>query len=64
MTGQVKVSVQKAKSEADLVQAISARHEGLHVVIVEVPTRNENALELSELYQRVAKAVRIGINLA
>ncbi len=58
------VSVQKAKSEADLVQAISARHEGLHVVIVEVPTRNENALELSELYQRVAKAVRIGINLA
>jgi hypothetical protein len=33
-------------------------------VIVEVPDREQNAAQLKKLYQSVASAVRIGINLA
>jgi 2-succinyl-5-enolpyruvyl-6-hydroxy-3-cyclohexene-1-carboxylate synthase len=57
-------SVQKAKSEADLMQVIAHHSEGLHFVIVEVPSRSANAITLKDLYQRVARAVRIGINFA
>jgi len=56
--------VMRVKSNADLVQVIASQPEGLNFVIVEVPTRAENAAHLKEIYQRVASAVRIGINLA
>ena len=58
------VDVQRVKSESDLQQIIAAQAEGLHCVVVEVPRREENAAQLKSLYQRVASAVRIGINLA
>ena len=58
------VDVQRVKSESDLQQIIAAQAEGLHCVVVEVPSREENAAQLKSLYQRVASAVRIGINLA
>ena len=58
------IPVQKAKSESDLIQIIAAQPRGLHFVLVEVPSRQENAAALKEIYQRVASAVRIGINLA
>ena len=54
----------RVKSNADLVQVIASQPEGLNFVIVELPTRADNAARLKEIYQRVASAVRIGINLA
>lgn len=56
--------VQKVKSETDLIQVIASQPEGLHFVLVEVPSRSENAKKLKEIYQSVASAVRMGINLA
>lgn len=56
--------VQRVKSESDLIQIIASQPEGLHFVVVEVPSRSENAQELKKIYQSVASAVRIGINLA
>ena len=56
--------VQRVKSESDIIQVIASQPEGLHFVVVEVPSRNDNAEELKKVYQRVASAVRIGINLA
>lgn len=58
------VKTLKVKSEADLVKVIAERGEGLSFVVVEVPTREQNASHIKELTQRVASAVRIGINLA
>ncbi len=55
-------SVEKVKSASDLNRAFG--HSGLHFVIVEVPTRETNAITLKELHQRVISAVRIGSNLA
>jgi len=52
------------KSESDLVHSIARMPEGLHFVVVKVPGREENAAALKEIYQSVASAVRIGINLA
>ncbi len=58
------LQVQSVKSELELASVFANRSEGLHFVIVEVPSREENAATLRELYQSVASAVRIGINLA
>ena len=58
------VPVQRVKSESDFTHLIAQRAEGLQFVVVEVPARDENAAALKEIYQSVAKAVRIGINLA
>ena len=58
------VPVQRVKSESDITHLIAQRAEGLQFVVVEVPAREENAAALKEIYQSVAKAVRIGINLA
>lgn len=55
-------SVEKIKSVSDLERTIN--RSGLHFVIVEVPTREENAAALKAIHQRVASAVRIGSNLA
>jgi len=56
--------VTRVKSNSDLVHAIAAQPEGLNFVIVELPSREQNAAHLKEIYQSVASAVRIGINLA
>ncbi len=58
------VPVVRVKSESDLGHIIASQEDGLHCVVVEVPSREENAAELKKLYQSVASAVRIGINLA
>lgn len=55
-------SVEKVKSESDLARSL--HKSGLHFVVVEVPTREENAQTLKELHQRVASAVRMGSNFA
>ena len=55
-------SVEKVKTGSDLARTFN--HPGLHFVIVEVPSREENAKNLKDLHQRVISAVRIGSNLA
>ena len=59
-----KLPVLRVKSASDIEQIIAHQSEGLNFVIVEVPDRDQNASELKKLYQSVASAVRIGINLA
>jgi 2-succinyl-5-enolpyruvyl-6-hydroxy-3-cyclohexene-1-carboxylate synthase len=56
------LSVVKIKSVGDIHSNLG--HPGLHFVVVEVPNRESNAKALKVLYQSVASAVRIGINLA
>jgi 2-succinyl-5-enolpyruvyl-6-hydroxy-3-cyclohexene-1-carboxylate synthase len=56
------LSVAKIKSVSDIHSNL--RHPSLHFVVVEVPSRESNAKALKVLYQSVASAVRIGINLA
>jgi 2-succinyl-5-enolpyruvyl-6-hydroxy-3-cyclohexene-1-carboxylate synthase len=58
------ISVVRVKSASDIEANIAHESEGLHCVIVEVPDRESNAAALKEIYQSVASAVRIGINLA
>jgi 2-succinyl-5-enolpyruvyl-6-hydroxy-3-cyclohexene-1-carboxylate synthase len=58
------IPVTRVKSESDISMIIAGQEEGLRCVIVEVPDRESNAAELKKLYQSVASAVRIGINLA
>lgn len=58
------ISVERVKNQSEITDAIAAKRTGLHCVVVEVPTRESNAKLLAQLYQRVAKAVRIGANLA
>jgi 2-succinyl-5-enolpyruvyl-6-hydroxy-3-cyclohexene-1-carboxylate synthase len=54
--------VEKVKTASDLARMFN--HPGLHFVIIEVPSREENAKNLKDLHQRVVSAVRIGSNLA
>jgi len=58
------LKVQRVISERELASVIASPSEGLHCVVIEVPSREANAVLLRELYQSVASAVRIGINLA
>jgi len=58
------IPVTRVKSESDISMIIAGQEEGLRCVIVEVPDRESNATEFKKLYQSVASAVRIGINLA
>ena len=58
------VSSSRVSNLDELNQLISKPITGLSVVIVSVPSRSENAKNLKEIFQRVSKAVRIGINLA
>ena len=56
------VEVSRVKSSSDILLQINRT--GLRIVIIEVPSREENAAFLKELHQSAAKAARIGINLA
>lgn len=55
-------SVEKVKTLVDLSRALN--HPGLHFVVIEVPTRDENAESLKKLHHSVVSAVRMGSNLA
>jgi 2-succinyl-5-enolpyruvyl-6-hydroxy-3-cyclohexene-1-carboxylate synthase len=54
----------KASNLDQLNKLILEPIKGFNVVVVSVPSREENASNLKELIQRVSRAVRIGINLA
>ena len=56
--------VNKVKNDSDLNLAIAHNATGLNFVIVEVPSRENMAANLSATYSRVSSAVRIGLNLA
>jgi 2-succinyl-5-enolpyruvyl-6-hydroxy-3-cyclohexene-1-carboxylate synthase len=56
--------VVKVKSESDLQRAITHQSSGLSFVVVEVPSREENAAKLREISQSLINALRIGNNLA
>lgn len=58
------VSVSKVTNLLELESAVSKELKGLDVVVVSVPSREENAKKLKEITQRVSSAVRMGINLA
>ncbi len=58
------LSVQKVKSESDLLHSINHEMHGLNFVVVEVPPRTLNAERLKEVTQSLVNAVRIGSNLA
>jgi 2-succinyl-5-enolpyruvyl-6-hydroxy-3-cyclohexene-1-carboxylate synthase len=58
------VKVSKVKSISDINYAVSQNETGLHIVIVEVPTRESMAKNLIDSYARISSAVRIGLNLA
>jgi 2-succinyl-5-enolpyruvyl-6-hydroxy-3-cyclohexene-1-carboxylate synthase len=58
------ISVSKVKSISDINYTFSQNKAGLHFVIVEVPTRQSMAKNLTETYARISSAVRIGLNLA
>jgi len=58
------ISNEVVKSESDLKRVVAHDRKGLHIVIVEVPTRENNAENLKKVYARVSSAVRIGLNLA
>jgi 2-succinyl-5-enolpyruvyl-6-hydroxy-3-cyclohexene-1-carboxylate synthase len=52
------------KSESDLKRAITHPVNGFKVFIVEVPSREDMAKNLKDIYARASNAVRIGFNLA
>lgn len=56
------LNVVRAKNESDIQREIL--QSGLHFVVVEVPSRSENAKHLQKLHQMAANAARIGANLA
>ena len=58
------VAVTKVSNLVELQAVISKPVAGFDVVIVQTPSRAENADRLKELTHMVSKAVRIGINLA
>jgi len=58
------IKVEKIKSESDLKRAINHQTSGLQFYLLEVPTREDMAKELKEIYAKVSSAVRIGFNLA
>jgi 2-succinyl-5-enolpyruvyl-6-hydroxy-3-cyclohexene-1-carboxylate synthase len=58
------VAVTKVSNQVELQAVISKPVAGFDVVIIQTPSRTENADRLKELTHMVSKAVRIGINLA
>ena len=58
------VAVTKVSNLVELQAVISKPVSGFDVVIIQTPSRAENADRLKELTHMVSKAVRIGINLA
>jgi 2-succinyl-5-enolpyruvyl-6-hydroxy-3-cyclohexene-1-carboxylate synthase len=58
------VAVTEVSNLVELQSVISKPVVGLDVVIIQTPSRTENADRLKELTHMVSKAVRIGINLA
>lgn len=58
------IEVSNVKTSSDLNRVIAQNKSGLHIVIVEVPSRNEMAESLLRSYARISSAVRIGLNLA
>jgi 2-succinyl-5-enolpyruvyl-6-hydroxy-3-cyclohexene-1-carboxylate synthase len=57
------IPAEKVKSSADIEKIIAHQGDGIEVVVLEVPDRETNAARLSQIYQSVSKAVRIGNNL-
>ena len=58
------VRVSRVKNESDIKQIISHDQDGLHVVIVEVPSRVENAAGIARATQILVSALLTGANLA
>ena len=58
------ISVTRVKTVSDIEMEIAKQPNGLHVVLIEVPTRVENAQALKRVAHSVASAVRMGSNLA
>jgi 2-succinyl-5-enolpyruvyl-6-hydroxy-3-cyclohexene-1-carboxylate synthase len=58
------VAVTKVSNLVELQAVISKPVAGFDVVIIQTPSRTENADRLKDLTHMVSKAVRIGINLA
>ena len=58
------VTVGRVSDLAGLELITSKPVNGFEVVVVEVPSREDNAQMLKEITQRVSSAVRMGINLA
>ena len=58
------ISITRVKSVSDIEMEIAKWPQGLHIVLIEVPSREENAVALKKLAQSVSSAVRIGSNLA
>ena len=58
------IQTESVKTVSDIERIIAHGQNGLKVVIVEVPEREVMANALREIYARVSKAVRIGVNLA
>ena len=58
------IAITRVKSVADIEREIAHQPKGLHVVLIDVPTRAENAVALKRLAQSVSSAVRIGNNFA
>ena len=58
------MKVTKVKGVADLELGIAHEPSGLNFVVIEVPNRATNALELKRVTQSLLSALRIGSNLA
>jgi len=56
--------VHKVTNLVELQSSASKQIKGFEVVVVNVPSREDNAKQLKDITQRVSSAVRIGINLA
>ena len=58
------ILVHKVSNLVELQSSASKQIKGFEVVVVNVPSREDNAKQLKDITQRVSSAVRIGINLA
>jgi 2-succinyl-5-enolpyruvyl-6-hydroxy-3-cyclohexene-1-carboxylate synthase len=58
------INVTKVKTSSDLNLTFSQNKTGLNFVIVEVPSRDSMASNLTKTYARISSAARIGLNLA
>ncbi len=58
------MNVTKVKNAADIEFGIAHEPTGLNFVVIEVPQRASNALELKRVTQSLVSALRIGSNLA
>jgi 2-succinyl-5-enolpyruvyl-6-hydroxy-3-cyclohexene-1-carboxylate synthase len=58
------IPVTRVKTVGDLQREVIHSHQGVRIVLVEVPAREAMAAHIKAIYQRVSSAVRIGANLA